>query len=135
MNSIEVSVSFSFQGEQHEPRAVIDLDLCSAEEGESPNFHMLLARAQGIDTYSYLYEVMEMSEIRFDHPVGLAGQCMEDGVFNWSCFDALRREQTFPKNLREIAREILMVDDLDGQPELKQALLAAYSAGHGKMSG
>ncbi|MGA9163801.1 MAG: hypothetical protein WBZ31_05040, partial [Thiobacillus sp.] len=58
-NTVRARLSLSFKGETYEFDSVIDLDRCLGEPGEAPDFHQLLARAAGIDPYSYLHEVLE----------------------------------------------------------------------------
>jgi len=64
-NTLRARVALSFKGETYELDSVIDLDECLGEPGEAPDFHRLLARAAGIDPYSYLYEVLGSHEIEF----------------------------------------------------------------------
>ena len=52
-NTLRARLDFSFKGESYEFDTAIDLDRCSAEPGEAPNFHLLLAKEGGIDPYSY----------------------------------------------------------------------------------
>jgi hypothetical protein len=127
-NTVRARLSFSFRAEDHEPDAVLDLDTL-AESGEEPDFHLLLAKAAGIDPYSYLYEVLESHEIEFSEATGLAARCCDHGRFDWRAFLLLRDEELELRVLRTIAAGTLGVRDLDGLPGLKAALLAAYRAG------
>jgi hypothetical protein len=128
-NTIRAQMSFSFKGETHELDAIIDLDRCRGEAAEPPNFHQLLARACGIDPYSYLYEVMESHEITFSDPTGVATQTCCDGGFDWSRFEQIRRQKQDWEVVRAIAERTLNVLELDERSDLKAALLAAYEAG------
>lgn len=128
--TLRAHVEFSFQGETHELDALVDLDACQGETPEgAPDFHRLLAREAGIDTYSYLYEVLESHEIDFSEPTGLAVLCCQDGQFDWLRFVQLRREAGELQVIRAIAAQSLGVSNLDQHAELKAALLAAYRAG------
>jgi len=122
-------MDFSFKGESHELDTRIDLDRCLATGEEIPNFHLLLAKASGIDTYSYLYEVLESHDIEFSAATGVAENRCYDGEFDWPGFVAAAREEAELNVLRRIAEQTLGVTDLDARADLKAALLAAYRAG------
>jgi hypothetical protein len=131
-NTLRARLDFSFKGEPYELDTTIDLDRCTAEPGELPNFHRLLAKAVGIDTYSYLYEVLESHEIEFSEATGPAAQCCRDGQFDWLEFERLRQEALDMQVIRAIAERTLGVGDLDQRADLKDALLAAYRVGKGE---
>jgi hypothetical protein len=128
-NSIRAHVAFSFKAEMHELDSTLDLDDLLGDSGEEPNFHLILARAAGIDPYSYLYEVLESHEIEFLDPTGIAVQCWRDGHFDWGQFVRNRREGQGIKAVKAIAEQVLGIHDLDQHADLKAALLAAYQAG------
>jgi hypothetical protein len=128
-NTVRARLSLSFKGEAYELDSVIDLDGCLGEPGEAPDFHQRLARAAGIDPYSYLYEVVETHEIEFSDATGLAVRSCHDGRFDWAQFEQDRREERDWQRVGAIAERILAGRDLDADPELKAALLAAYRAG------
>lgn len=131
-NTLRARLNFSFKGEPHELDTTLDLDRCSAEPGEAPNFHLLLAKAGGIDPYSYLYEVLESHEIEFSEATGVATLCCRDGQFDWLEFERLRQDEQDMEVVRGIAERTLGVGDLDERADLKAALLAAYRAGKGE---
>lgn len=128
-NTLRARLSFSFKGETHDLDSVIDLDRCLGESAEAPNFHLLLARAAGIDPYSYLYEVLESHEIEFAEATGLAARSCREGEFDWTQFAQDMREELDWRQVRAIAEQSLGGRDLDADPQLKAALLAAYRAG------
>lgn len=128
-NTLRARLAFSFKGETHDLDSVFDLDTLAAEEGEEPNFHRLLAQANGIDPYSYLYEVLESYDIDFSEPAGIAANCLHDGRFDWPSFARLRGEAPEMGIIQAIAARLMGVADLGEQPDLKAALLAAYRAG------
>jgi hypothetical protein len=128
-NTVRARLSLSFKGETYALDSVIDLDECLGESGEAPNFHRLLARAGGIDPYSYLYEVLEADEIEFSDATGVAARSCCDGRFDWTQFEQDRREECDWQVVRAIAERIMTGRDLDAEPDLKAALLAAYRAG------
>jgi len=128
-NTIHARLEVSFKGKTHTLETTLDLDRCLGEPGEAPDFHRLLARACGIDPYSYLYEVLESEEITFSEPTGLAVQVFENGVFDWPCFEEALREEQDWQTVRAIAANHLGGRDLDGDAELRAALLAVFRAG------
>lgn len=127
-NSIYAGISFSYKGEDFSPSATIDLDAMMEKGGELSNMYSFLAREHHIDTYSYLYEVMEAHEIEYSDPTGLAEKCFVDGVFDVERFEQLWNEQQQLVVLGDIAKRYLKIDDLEQHPDLKAALLAAYHA-------
>ena len=128
-NTIRARLTLSFKGETYALDSVIDLDDCLGEPGEVPNFHQLLARAAGVDPYSYLYEVLEAYEIEFSDATGVAKQNCHDGQFDWAQFVQDRHEERDWPLVRAIAQRTLGARDVDADPKLKAALLAAYRAG------
>jgi hypothetical protein len=128
-NTVRAQAAFSFKGETYELDSVIDLDACAGEAGEMPDFHRLLAHAAGIDPYSYQYEVLGSHDITFSAPTGAAAQCCSDGQFDWARFVQERREAQDWQVVRSLVQPMLGARDLDADPDLKTALLAAYRAG------
>jgi len=131
-NTVRARLALSFKGETYELDSVIDLDRCLGEPGEAPNFHRLLAQGAGIDPYSYLYEVLESHEIAFSDATGVAARSCRDGRFDWTRFEQDRREELDWHHVRAIAQQMLGARDLDAEPDLKAALLAAYRAGQAR---
>jgi len=125
-NTVRARMAFSFKGETYDLDSVIDLDACL---GEPPDFHQLLARSAGIDPYSYLYEVLESHEIDFSDATGVAARSCHDGRFDWTRFEQDAAEERDWRVVRAVAQQIMATRDLDADPELKAALLAAYRAG------
>jgi len=130
-NTIRAQATFSYKGETHNLGTVIDLDPLLGESDTPPDFHLILAKDNGVDPYSYLYEVLEVQPILFSDPTGLAQPCCVDGAFDWGRFAELWQEGRVLATLRGIAERTLGLRDLDGQPDLKTALLEAYRAGAG----
>lgn len=128
-NSIVASIVFSFQGATHGPSITIDLDATMKTHGYVPDLHGAIAQANNIDTYSYLYEVMESQDIEFSQPTGLAERCCLAGVFDTEEFARLWHRQQALSVLGPIARQYLNIDDLEQHPALQAALTAAYDAG------
>jgi hypothetical protein len=133
-NTIRARLSISFKGETYNLDSVIDLDRRLGAHGEAPNFHLLLAQAAGIDTYSYLYEALETHEIEFTDATGAAARSCHDGCFDWTQFEQDMSEERDWQLVRPIAERTLSGRDLDADPALKTALLAAYRAGKASRS-
>jgi len=127
-NTIRARLAFSFKGETYELESVIDLDRCLVG-GDVPDFHGLLARSAGIDPYSYLYEVLESHEIEFSDATGVAARSCRDGQFDWNQFEQDLSAERDWQAVSAIAERIMGARDLDADPALKEALLAAYRAG------
>ena len=127
-NRIRIDVAYSFRGETFSPSATIDLDILGDRE-EMPDWHAMLAASARIDTYSYAYEVMQQSPIRFSEATGLAAEYLHNDEFDFAGFVRSRRQADIPEQLRSIASEVLQVNDLDAQPALAEALLQAYRLG------
>ncbi len=134
-NTVRARLAFSFKGETYELDSVIDLDRCPGEPGAMPDFHRHLAQTAGIDPYSYLYEVLESHEIEFSDATGVAARSCRDGQFDWTQFERDRNEEQEWQAVRSIAERIMAARDLDADPDLKAALLAAYRAGKASGSG
>ncbi|PUE03848.1 MAG: hypothetical protein C3L25_00205 [Candidatus Sedimenticola endophacoides] len=128
-NSIQAKVVFSYRGEDYSPTMTLDLDAIMSLHGTLPDLYASLARSNGIDTYSYLYEVMEATELCFENPRGVAAECFADGVFDIPCFERAWHAWRALDALRMVAGEELGVADLEGEPALKRALLRAYDLG------
>ena len=133
-NTIRARLSISFKGETYNLDTVIDLDRSLGAPGEAPNFHRLLAQAAKIDPYSYLYEALESHDIEFSDATGAAARCCHDGSFDWTQFEQDVGEERDWQLVRPIAERTMTGRDLDADPDLKAALLAAYRAGKARGS-
>ncbi|MDP2785253.1 MAG: hypothetical protein Q8O38_11765 [Sulfurimicrobium sp.] len=128
-NSIDAHVEFSFKGETYSLFATIELDDFLEFDASLPSLHAILARKNGIDTYSYLYEVMQQEEIRFDNAHGLAADFLTGGEFDLEAFVARQQELKTFGLLQAIATHELGINDLEQHRELKNALFQAYKLG------
>jgi hypothetical protein len=127
-NTVRARLTLSFKGETYELDSVIDLDRYLGGS-KGPDFHRLLAKAAGIDPYSYLYEVLESHEIEFLDATGMAARSCRDGRFDWNLFEQDLSEERDWQVVRAIAQRMLGARDLDADPDLRAALLAAYRVG------
>ncbi len=128
-NRVRVRAPFSFRGRTYQPELVLDLDRFLTEERTPSEIYPLLAAANGIDPYSYEYEVLEVTPLEFDRPEGLARAYLEEGRLDLEGLrEALLRERRRQK-LLEIARRHLRFESPETVPGLLEALEEAWQAG------
>ena len=106
----------------------VDLDAMMEASGGVPDLYSLLARENKIDTYSYLYEVMESSDLIFSDATGLAVKCTVEGDFDLQKFEAL----WYQDNLSSGLQVIIEKHGLNNSAELMAALTDAYELGKAK---
>jgi hypothetical protein len=128
-NSIDARVEFSFKGEDYLCSATLDLDELLQQHDDLPVIHELLAQKHGIDTYSYLFEVMLVADIEFSNPQGLALRYMKDGEFDFVALDDDWTRNKALMQVRLIAAAEAGITDLEQHPALQRALLTAYNFG------
>ncbi|HEY0665033.1 MAG TPA: hypothetical protein VGD24_03110 [Gallionella sp.] len=128
-NSIDAHVEFSFRGEDYSLCSTLDLDKLLAQHDSLPSLHAILAREHGIDTYSYLYEVMQEADIEFRNAQGIAADFMSDGEFELNALESNWQNLRILAQLRPIASRTLGITDLDRNEALKSALIQAYKLG------
>ncbi|MCU7835017.1 MAG: hypothetical protein KZQ83_07135 [gamma proteobacterium symbiont of Taylorina sp.] len=128
MNSIDVSVDFSFQGKHYTPEITIDLDVY-IQQKEATSFHRLIANKHEIDCYSYLYEIMESSDVFFRNPQGLAIAYTQDDSFNMLSYVKQWKENKLVEQLLHIAKNEMDIADFSDNQALKNALFQAYELG------
>lgn len=130
-NCIDAQLEFDFRGEHFCLTATVELDKLLHAGGELPPIYTLIAAAHKIDPYSYQYEVMEMADITYANPQGLACQYFSEGLFDEAGFVAAWQEQRVLSLLAPIAKNELGIEDLNARPEVGRALLKAYRLGAG----
>jgi hypothetical protein len=128
-NTITARIEYSFKGEDFDHSTFLDLDLLLNQHADFPELHEIMAAQYGIDSYSYLYEVMQESEIEFTDPTGYAMDYMVDGVFDVHALADNWHNQKAAVLLQPIASRELGIEDLNDHRALKSALLAAYNLG------
>ncbi len=131
-NRVRVSATFSFRGETFHPELVLDLDELPPESLEPEALYPMLAAANGIDPYSYEYEVLEVTPLQFDQPEGLVADHLHDGRLDFSGLNRALADARLRNRLEEIARTHLGVEKLEKLPGLEAALRAAWEAGRGQ---
>jgi len=128
-NSIDAHIDFSFKGKTYALTSTLDLDRLLAQHDSFPALHAILAKEHGIDTYSYLYEVMQETEIEFQNAQGIAAEFLIDGQFDPEAFAANWRDNKIAALLQPIATSELGITDLNQNPGLKNALIQAFNLG------
>ncbi|MCK9200171.1 MAG: hypothetical protein M0P59_12685 [Gallionella sp.] len=128
-NRIDAHIEFSFKGESYDLSSTLDLDRVLEKYLTLPSLHIVLAVEHGIDTYSYLYEVMQEEEIRFDNAQGMAVDFLKDGVFDLDGYTARWGVSNLTAPLQIIVQQEMGIENLEQHPQLKSALLRAYQLG------
>jgi hypothetical protein len=128
-NSLVASVEFYFKGERYAPSARIDLDRMMESSGGLPSLYSLIARENGIDLYSYEYEVMEMEPIHFSEVEGFVADFIHNGELDQQGFVDKWQEVKVQAELAAIVRRCMGIEEMAQQPGLEQALLEAYRLG------
>jgi len=128
-NTVDARVSFSFKGENYVPSMTIDLDALIKVSGDLSDLYSTVARHNNIDTYSYLFEVMESSEIYFENATGLAANCVVEGKFDLQQFESLWRNQHASAALQLVAKKYMAAANMGECPGLMDALFEAYRLG------
>ncbi|MBE9549603.1 MAG: hypothetical protein IMF09_09380 [Proteobacteria bacterium] len=128
-NSITVTIPFSFKGVEHQTSAVVDLDSYTRTQLNLDQLFHLVATENGIDRYSYEYEVLESSTLIFSQPTGLAKQFLIGDSLDLEAFSNKLIEENILKTLRSIAKDTLGINKLAEHEKLQQALQQAYQAG------
>ncbi len=128
-NTINASIEFSFKGKDYAYDSTLDLDQLLLQHDAFPSMHVILARQHGIDTYSYLYEVMQEAEIEFSNPQGWACDYTPDGAFDQAALAENWHTDKALVLLQPVAARELGIADLNQHSALKNALIAAYNLG------
>ncbi|MGC2164901.1 MAG: hypothetical protein WA632_02675 [Gallionella sp.] len=128
-HAIDARVEFSFKGEDYTLTSCVNFDRLHYQEKTFPSIYALLAKEHDIDTYSYLFEVMQESEVEFSNPQGIATRYFKDGIFDFAGFSNDWNQQKVIEQLQPIALRELDIADLNGHPALRNALVQAYKLG------
>lgn len=128
-NIVTASIKFSFKGEEHSPSITIELDQYLEGGNSLPDLCSLIAKENHHDLYSYEYEMMQAQDIIFSNPQGLVADFIHDGLLNFEGLHTAFHENKIFDKLQNIAKEQMQVENLEQQPNLKEALLQAYALG------
>jgi len=130
-NSIVAKIPFHFKGQAFEPASRIDLDDWARRGHEElPDLVKMIAQENQIGSYSYELEVMEVSEVLFELPTGMAEQFWdsETSSFDFKRFkQSWMAEQSFAQ-LNQISKQVLG-GALEENSKMHQALMQAFLAG------
>lgn len=128
-NSIDAAVEFSFKGVDYHYSTRLDLDRLFLRHDAMPSIHVILAEAHSVDTYSYLYEVMQEEEIAYSNPQGIAIDYLVNGEFDQTALAANWHNAKAAVLVQPIAEAELGIPNLDLHQDIKRALVAAYKLG------
>ena len=129
MNTIIVTIPFSFRGEEHTPSLTIDLDDFAKKDVDASVLFRLVAIENRIDTYSYQYEVLESSRILYSQATGAACQFLNNEEFDFEGFKTCIKQTGMIDILANIAKTTLDIDCFDEHESIQKALLQAFIAG------
>lgn len=128
-NSVDAGVDFSFKGEDYHYTTRLDLEQLLQRYDAMPSIHDILAKQNNVDTYSYLFEIMQGAEIEFSNPQGLATDYLVDGEFNLAALEKSWEHAKTCVLLRAIAARELGITDLTRHHAIQRALIEAYNLG------
>lgn len=133
MNKITVTIPFSFKGKDFKPSIDLDLEQFSKTNDDFSRVFHQVASENGINNYSYEYEVLESSPLYFSQASGIAKDFLiDEHNFDLTGFKKKIQENKIIDVIQAIASDVLDIDDLENHPDLKRALVKAYKAGEKK---
>ncbi len=128
-NRMKASLNFYFKGEKFEPSVTLDLDLYFQGHHDLGFIYDALAKSINIDEYRHEYDVMVMQDIIFSEPQGIAVDYVQDGQVDWFGLTQAWHDAVDLDILKPIANKFFNVENLQDDPKLAAALLAAYRLG------
>lgn len=128
-NLVKASVIFCYKGETLSPSITIELDEYLQASSTLPDLYPVIAKANNHDLYSYEFEMMQAQSIVFSEASGMVAEFITDGRLDIDAFVKAWTDQQCMDALAKVAVDVLSIDDLEKNPELKQALLEAYNLG------
>jgi len=129
-NTLTASIHFSFKGKELSPSMTVELEPYLEGSGTFPNLCSLIAKANNHDAYSYEYEMMQATEIKYSDAQGLVAEFInDDGQLDVAAFEAAWAENKALIKLLTVAEEHMNITDFSQHIELKKALLEAYMLG------
>lgn len=129
-DTVTAVVSYSFKGENHELKTKLDaLKTAEMLMTNDDSLHAAIASNNGLDSFSYAYEVMLTEPIIFAEASGRAASFIRDGLFDAPGYLQSEQKPGIDNTLQAIAQEHLGVSELSKQPALLNALQAAFDAG------
>ncbi len=129
-NTLTASIHFSFKGKELSPSMTVELEPYLEGAGTFPNLCSLIAKANNHDAYSYEYEMMQATEIKYSDAQGLVAEFINnEGQLDVNAFEAAWNENKALIKLLSIAEDHMKITDFSDHIELKKALLEAYRLG------
>ncbi len=128
-NSIKASLNFYFKGEKFEPHVDINLDDFFTGNHDVDFIYDMLAKSIGIDKYRHEYDVMVLEDVCYGEPQGIAVDYVQDGEVDWQGLKLAWQDTKDMDTLTPIANKFFNVENLQDDPKLAAALLAAYRLG------
>ena len=128
-NTITASIHFSFKGKEHSPSLTVELEPYLEGAGSFPNLCSLIAKANNHDLYSYEYEMMQATDIKYSDAQGLVAEFINDGQLDVAAFEVAWTENKALMKLLTVAEKHMQITNFSEHVELKKALLEAYMLG------
>ncbi len=128
-NLITVKMNFGYKGEEFIFEAVEELPLHLGSLLEfSESIPRKIALANGVDTYSYMFEAMECNPIEVIKAEGYVSRFMQGDSVSLEQFIADCNGITIDTLMQHIAE--MHLPEQAGSDDLYQALMAAYAIGY-----
>ncbi|VAW59987.1 hypothetical protein MNBD_GAMMA08-568 [hydrothermal vent metagenome] len=128
-NIVKASVVFCYKGETLSPSITIELDEYLQVSSTLPDLYPIIAKANNHDLYSYEFEMMQAQRIVFSDASGMVAEFVTDGLLDIEAFVQAWKESKVLQKLAVVAKDKLSIDNLNDEPDIKQALLDAYGLG------
>ena len=128
-NIVKASVVFCYKGETLSPSITIELDEYLQVSNTLPDLYPIIAKANNFDLYSYEFEMMQAQRIIFSDASGMVAEFITDGLLDIEAFVQAWKELKVLQKLAVVAKDKLSIDNLNDEPDIKQALLDAYGLG------
>ncbi|NPA71476.1 MAG: hypothetical protein GXO35_01480 [Gammaproteobacteria bacterium] len=127
-NKITVVMDFSYVGEEHHFEAEIKLPPHLGGLSEfAHSIPRVIGRQNKVDSYSYMYEVMDCTPVQVVAAEGYVAKFLEAGAMPLHDFLAACSEVTTERLMQHIA-ETYLAKGCD-QDQVHQALMAAFQIG------
>ena len=128
---LHAQIDTSFRGEDLHLKGELDLDKLHYDPEEPIKVYHHIATQNGIDSMSYLYEVIEMEPVHYssEHP-RIQAFISEDGChFDWAGYEEDKKLQHAEKATERLLNHYFNESQQAADPNLKKALQAAYLLG------
>jgi len=128
-HSLLASLSFDYQGRRCDLQSLVNIAEVISHQDFFQSVYLQLAQDNGIDVYSYQFEIMMDQNIVFSQARGCAQECLREGELN---INKLRRnfEQASSEQIiQSIAEKYFRSEELSDH--LKRALVEAFQLGRG----